>query len=169
MKLKFYIITGIILIIIILVGVYTIKNSTIPINSTIDKTNESFNNSIVNNTNITVTPIPFDYNSTLSIPSNDYIINHINWSSNPNLEVGYIDLAQVMEPNEYVPHTFVAVGIKTQVINTDNDTIIREQLSNVARDVRRICGPNTAIVIMGMNHDVLGWSVTMRVYDNNIY
>lgn len=169
MKIKFWVLLGIIFLIIILVGVYTIKNSTTTLNSTINKTNESFNNSLINSTTISITPLPFDYNNTLTIPSNDYIINKINWSSNPNLEIGYIDLAQVMEPNEYVPHTFIAVGIKTQVVNTDNDTIIREQLSNVARDVRRICGPNTAIVIMGMDQGVLAWSVTMRVYDDNIY
>ena len=143
------------------------------INVTLNNTNTNVNNSSGNISkdiylNVTSQPIYSDNNS-LSIPSNDYIINNINWSSYTNLEVGYIDLAQVMEPNEYVSHKFIAVGVKTEVKNTDNDTIIQEQLSSVAHDVRRICGPNTAIVIMGMDQGILAWSVTMRVYDDNIY
>jgi hypothetical protein len=172
MKIRFVIIAiGLVIILTFITYIILDINSfTLTLNN---NTNISMNNStstISKDVNSSPTSIQFyNDNDSLLIPSNDYIINNINWSSYPNLAVGYIDLAEAMEPNEYVSHKFMAIGVKTEVKNTDNDTIIQEQLSSVARDVRRICGPNTAIVIMGMDHGVLAWSVTMRVYDDNIY
>jgi len=135
--------------------------------------NQSINTSLNTNSssniaNISPTPI-IDFNKSLIIPPNDYVINHINWSSNPNLETGYIYLAQVCEPNDIVPHKFIAIQILTEVKGTNDKTIIKEQLGNVAIEARRLYGPNSAICILGTDHGVVAWTVTMRVYDDKIY
>lgn len=86
------------------------------INATLNNTTIDMNNSsriITIDINSSSTPQQFySDNNSLSIPSNDYVINNINWSSYPNLEVGYIDLAQVMEPNEYVSINLLQLASK---------------------------------------------------------
>lgn len=166
---KLIIIFVIILIIIFTIGVYTIIGKTNYNNIINNSSNHSINNSTaINFDNTTVTPIIIS-NSSLTVIPNDYLINHITWKSYPNLEIGYVIENEVLEPNEIVNHPYMAIEIATEVKDTDNDTIINSQLSDIATEVRHICGPNTAIVIMGMDHGVLAWSVTMRVYDDNIY
>jgi len=108
-------------------------------------------------------------NNSINIPSNDSIINNINWSRYPNLQMGYVHFAQECEPNDIVPHKYVAIGIITEVKNYDNRTLIYKQLSEIALEIRRMCGPNTAICVFGTNHGILEWTVSMRVYDDKIY
>lgn len=110
-----------------------------------------------------------DFNDSLSIPPNDYIINSINWTSYPNLQTGYVHLAQVCEPNDIVPHKYIAIGIISEVKDGNNKTLVYEQLGGVAREVRHLSGPNSAIVIFGTDHGVVAWTVTMGVYDDKIY
>lgn len=166
---KWIIILIIFFIIILSIGVYTIFNK-YNYNSTINNSsNHSINNStIINLNNTTVTPSIISNNSLTIIP-NDYLINHITWESYPNLKVGYIVENEVREPNDFVNHEFIAVEIATEVQGTNNSAIIDKQLADVAHEVRQVYGPNCAIGIFGMDHGVLAWSVTMKVYDDNIY
>jgi hypothetical protein len=170
MKIKNLIIIFVILLIIILtIGVYTIISKYNYNNIMNNSSNHSINNSTtINFNNATVTPNIISNNSLTVIP-NDYLINHITWKSYPNLEVGYVIENEVLMPNDIVNHPYIAIEIATEVKDTDNDTVINSQLSAIATEVRQVYGPNTAIVIMGMDHGVLVWSVTMRVYDDNIY
>jgi hypothetical protein len=121
-----------------------------------------------NNNSIIETPSPIVDNS-LTLPQNDYIINNINWSSYPNLQIGYIHLAQVCEPNEIVPHKYMAIGVMSEVKNGNNRTLVYEQLGSVALEIRHMCGPNSAICVFGTDHGIVSWTVTMRVYDDKVY
>jgi hypothetical protein len=166
---KLIIIIVIILIIVLTIGVYTIIGKSNYYNFINNSSNHSINSSTtINFGNTTVTPIIISNNNLTVIP-NDYLINNITWKSYPNLEIGYVIENEVLEPNAIVNHSYIAIEIATEVKDTDNDTIINSQLSAIATEVRHIYGPNTAIVIMGMDHGVLAWSVTMKVYDDNIY
>jgi hypothetical protein len=128
------------------------------------------NISVQNNNSIEdITPTAIVENNSFYIPTNDYIINNIDWLSYPNLRVGYVDQAQICEPNEIVPHKYIAVGVISEVNDGNNRTQIYEQLSGVALDLRRLCGPNSAICVFGTDHGVVAWTVTMRVYDDKVY
>jgi hypothetical protein len=79
---------------------------------------DSHKNNSINNTqyNVSVNPSPtLDINATLSIPSNDYIINHINWSLYPDIQAGYISKSYLSEPNDVTNHKFVYVQICIEV------------------------------------------------------
>jgi hypothetical protein len=120
---------------------------------------------------ITSTPFPItiDYNSTLNIPPSDSVINNINWSSYPNLQTGYVYLAEVQGPNEYINHKFVVVQILTEIKGTEDKNIIIEQLSGIAREVRKTYGPNSGVHIISTKGGVAGLSVSMLPYSDLTY
>jgi hypothetical protein len=130
------------------------------------QTNNTSSLNFSNNTNQSTI---IDFNNSITIPPNDYVINNINWSSYPNLKTGYVYLAQVCEPNDIVPHKFIGVQILTEIKETKNTTIIKEQLGSVAKETRQLYGPNSAICILGTDNGVVAWTVTMRVYDDSVY
>jgi hypothetical protein len=158
----------IILITILLIGVYAVVSKS-DIQNIINSGNHTLNNSTNIGSNIVTNTPTINVNNTQNLLTNDYIINHINWESYPNLEVGYIVENEIREPNDFVDHKYIAVEIATEVQGTDNSTIINKQLADVALEVRQIYGPNCAIGIFGMDQGVLVWSVTMYVSDDNIY
>ncbi len=151
---------------ILIISVFIFTDNIIHNNQSINTSLNSNNSSNIDSISPTLIT---NYNNSLAIPPNDYVINSINWSLNPNLKTGYVYLAQVCEPNDIVPHKFIAVQILTEVKGTNDKTIIKEQLGNVAVEARRLYGPNSAICILGTDHGVVAWTVTMRVYDDKIY
>ena len=130
------------------------------------------NNSSSNTSNVIITPNPTsstDQNNSLIYPPNDFVINHINWSSYPNLETGYIYTVYVAEPTNVVPHKFIEVQILTEVKGIDNITEIRRQLSGVAQEARKIYGYNSDINIHGTKDGASAWIVSMLPNDDTIY
>ena len=165
-NLKLVFITIFIISIIILTGIYVINKLYVSDIANNNSNNINTNNSIPYGT---ISPIGIDYNKSITVLPNDQIINNITWSLYPNLQTGYVNLVQVCEPNDKVPHKYIAIGITTEVKNSYNRTLVYEQLSCIAQEVRHICGPNTAICIFGTTHGILEWSVTMHVYDDKVY
>ncbi len=114
--------------------------------------NNNLNNSSSTNLNTTINPTPLitvDPNNSLKFPSNDFAINHINWSSYPDLRTGYVYLVCISEPTDVIPHKFIEVQICTEVKDTEDRAIIREQLAGVAREAKKIYGPGSSIDIIG--------------------
>src|SRR5271157_1380809 len=120
-----------------------------------------------NSTPIISSPIPSD-NGTLIIPSNDYVINNINWSMCPNLQVGYVYKVYIAEPNQVIDHKFIEVQIVSEITNDSNRTIVLKQMAIVARDAREIYGPNSGIDIIGNKNGVLDYLVSMLPYDDKV-
>ena len=131
----------------------------------------NINNSSSNTPSLTITdsPASTEQNNILIVPTNDYVINHINWSLYPNLETGYVYTVYIAEPTNVVPHKFIEVQILTEVKGTENRTIIRNQLSGVAQEARKIYGQNSSINIHGTKGGASAWIVSLLPYDDTIY
>jgi hypothetical protein len=162
-----------VLLIIIVIGILC-TNGTISIQNIIEPTinNTNRQNYSINsiNENITIIPIPnTNINSTWPIPSNDYVINHINWSLYPDIQTGYISQSDLSEPNEVINHKFAYAQICVEVKNIDNWNIVNSELSSVAREVRALYGPNSAIDIIGTVNGIIASHVYMLPYDDTVY
>lgn len=144
----------------------------------IDKINVNLQN--VNKTNsttnyiLTITPSPtIDYNYTLIVPSNDYVINHINWSNYPYLQRGYIRDARISDPTGTDPanditHKYIDVEIYIE-INNDNQSEVVNEMKHVASEARTIYGPNSLILIVTTKNGVYYNNVNTYPYEDTIY
>jgi hypothetical protein len=152
----------------IITAVFTFNSSIILINNITQKQNNSsitsdnqtipFNNSII------------DYNNTSFIlPSNDYVINHINWSTYPDLPVGYVQNAFVSDPTSVVDHKFIAVDIVIELRPYDNKTVILNEMAGVASEARTLYGLNSSINIWGNRDGVLNMYVVILPNSNEIH
>ncbi|WP_174591163.1 hypothetical protein [Methanocella conradii] len=159
MKINIQLLIFIIFIIFFIFIVYSIINKNIANNNLISN-NTSYN---------TINPMFNNTSEILLLPSNDYVINHINWTSYSNLEVGYVYKAYISDPTDVIPQKFIEVQILTEVKNTDNKTEILKQLDGVAREARAIYGPNSAINIYGTRGGVAYYFSSMLPYDEHIY
>lgn len=108
-----------------------------------------------------------DFNKTLTIPPNDYVINSINWSNYPNLKQGYVYTVYIAGPTDTISHKFIEVQILTEINDTSDNTIIRSQLSGIAYEVRNMYGPNSDIHILGTKDGAATWDITLYPYQNN--
>jgi len=166
MKINFLIITICVIIIVgFTIGTYIILN---------DKPNSAIlknNNSSLDHFTVTPTPTDaiIDYNTTLDMPPNDFVINHINWSEYTNLEQGYVYLDRIEGPTDTIPHKFIEIQILTEVKNTSNSSLIRSELSGVAFEVRNIYGPNSDIHILGTKDGAATWDITLYPYESNAH
>jgi uncharacterized protein YxeA len=153
------------IVIILLISIFIILASFGYIhNISINKNNTSVNTNI----SLTATPV-VDENTTLYIPTNDYVINNINWPSYPNLQRGYVSVSEISGPNEVVPHQFIEVQIHTEIVNSNNETEILGQLDGVAREARKIYGENSGINIYGEKNGIFYYSSSMIPYDDRMY
>jgi hypothetical protein len=165
-----HILVIIIILVIITIASYTyLKTSDLHINFfNSNKTNSSINNSS------TIAPTPtLDYNSTLNLPSNDYVINHINWSNYPYLQQGYIRDASIYDPTDAdiknnLTHKYINVEIYIEII-TDNQSEVVNEMKSVAREARRIYGPNSLIFVITNKNGVYYNSLDIYPYDDTIY
>jgi hypothetical protein len=159
-----------IIIIAIVIGSYAVVKTD---NFNIGIFNKNRLNESTNNTSI-VTPMPtIDYNSTLYLPSNDYVINHINWSNYPSLQQGYVHDAKITEPTgtdseNGVTHSYIISFIYIE-INTDDQSKVVNEMKGVARDARSIYGPNSEVFIIANKNGVFYNNVNTYPYDDNIY
>jgi hypothetical protein len=168
MKFKIiYIIAFVFFLIIIAIGSYAVV-TTNNLNSInifyLNHTNTSKNNVSI------ISPSPtIDYNNSLTMPSNDYVINHINWTSYPNLERGYVQDAQILDTNGgTINHKFIDVSIYIEIKNEDNESTM-DQLKEVLKEARIIYGSNSRIFIFGNKNGVFDHAIDMIPYDDTIY
>lgn len=133
---------------------------------------KNLNNSSSTSLNTTINPTilaSVDPNSSLTYPPNDFAVNHINWSSYPNLQTGYVYLVCISEPTDVIPHKFIEVQICTEVKDTEDRIIIEEQLAGVAREAKKIYGPNGSINIIGTKGGVARWFASILPYDETVH
>lgn len=128
----------------------------------------------ISSTNLTqttnpITTISVGPNSSLTFPHNDYVISNINWSLYPNLSTGYIYTVYVAGPNDVIPYKFIEVQICTEVKDTENRTIIIEQLNGVAKEAKKIYGPDSSINIIGTKGGIARWFASILPNDDKIY
>lgn len=133
-----------------------------------------FNHNSSNNSStisiVTINPtVTVDPNSSLAFPPNDIALNKINWSSYTNLKTGYVYLACIAEPTDVVHHKFIEVQICTEVVDTENEATIQEQLAGVAREAKIIYGPNSDINIIGTKGGIARWFASILPYDDKIH
>lgn len=127
-------------------------------------------------TNYTSTVIPsptFDYNSTLNLPSNDYVINHINWSNYPYLQQGYIRASRISDPDGTDPqnnitHKYIDVEIYIEIKN-DNQSEVVNEMKRVAIEARNIYGPNSLILVVTTKNGMFYNNVNTYPYEDTIY
>jgi hypothetical protein len=137
------------------IGVFNINQSNTN-NSTIQLNVSNSNISQSNNTNY------------LDIPTNDYIINHINWSNYPNLKTGYVLAAYKAGPNDVLNYEFIDVQICTEIKDTDSEIIINEQLTGVAHEARLLYGPASGINIHGTKNGAEYYCVSILPYNDTV-
>jgi hypothetical protein len=134
--------------------------------------NKNLNNNSPTIQNITITPtvlVSINPNNSLTYPPNDFAVNHINWSSYPNLQTGYVYLVCISEPTDVIPYKFIEVQICTEVKDTENRTIIEEQLGEVAKEARMIYGPSSSINIIGTKGGVARWFASILPYEEVVH
>ncbi|AFC99409.1 hypothetical protein Mtc_0646 [Methanocella conradii HZ254] len=149
--------------IIIIICTYIILNNNYKINNNLN------NSSVDLNLTTNLTQIDtIEPNNSFTIPPNDYVINHINWSSYPNLQTGYVYTACISEPTDVIPYKFLEVEIVTEVKNTENKTIIKEQLAGVAKEAKKIYGPGSSIDIIGTKDGIARWFASILPYEDKI-
>jgi hypothetical protein len=121
-----------------------------------------------------ITPSPtIDNNSSLRIPSNDYVINHINWSNYPYLQQGYVRDARISEPNDAdlkynITSKYIDVEIYIEIKNDDQSEVVNE-MKGVAREARSIYGLNSQIFIIANKNGVFYNNVNTYPYEDTIY
>jgi hypothetical protein len=124
------------------------------------------------NINITIEPTPFVtiYPSTtaLTYPPNDYSINHIEWSKYTNLDMGYVYTVYIAGPNDVISYKFIEVQICTEVKNTEDRKTIEEQLSGVAKEAKRIYGPESSINIIGTKGGIARWFASILPHNETV-
>jgi hypothetical protein len=165
-----HILVIIIILVIIAIASYTyVKTNEVNINFT----NSNKTNGSINNTS-TIAPSPtLDYNYTLNLPTNDYVINHINWSNYHYLQQGYIRDARISDPDGTDPqnditHKFIKVEIYVE-IKTDNQSEVVNDMKSVALEARNIYGINSLIFIIATKNGVYYNSLNTYPYDDTIY
>jgi hypothetical protein len=133
-----------------------------------NKTNSSTNYTL------TITPLPtIDNYYTLNIPSNDYVINHINWSDYPYIQQGYVREAKISDPNEAdlkynLTHKYIDVEIYIE-ITQDNQSEVVNEMKGVAREARNIYGNNSEIFIIANKNGVFYNNVNTYPYEDTVY
>lgn len=163
---KWSLITLLIIALLIAVGIFMLSNY-VYVQNYMNPSSQSITNNT--NHNITVTINPSSINDTLLIPSNDYVINNINWSSYPHLQRGYVLTSYIAKANEIINHDFIEVQINTEVKSGNNETEIYNQLCGVAKEARNLYGPNSGINIYGTIGGVAYYHVEILPYDDKIY
>jgi len=153
-------------IIIAIIIILAIVNNASTIKLIFNQNNSS--NDTITNINITQNPQLTIQEDNLTIPSNDYVINKINWSYYPNLQTGYVYKAYISEPNDVINHKFIEVQIITEIKNEENKTDVLKQMASVAREARKIYGPNSGINIIGNNKGIFEYMVSMLPYDDQV-
>jgi hypothetical protein len=138
----------------------------------LNKSNTSINTSYINNT-VNNTSTAIDYNATLYIPPNDYVINHINWSNYPDLQQGYVHDAQIADPtgtdpNGNITHKYIDVGIYIEIKNDDPSKVL-EEIKGVARETRTIYGPNSCVMIFATKNGVLYNYINTLPYTDQLH
>jgi hypothetical protein len=132
--------------------------------------NVNYSSPAILNTTINPTVLAsIDPNNSLTYPSNDFVINHINWSSYPNLATGYIFKVYIANPNDIISYKFIEVQICTEITETENRTIIEEQLAGVAREAKTIYGPSSSINIIGTKGGVARWFASILPYEEVVH
>lgn len=168
MKIKYLLIVLSVIIIILLISLFAMDNniSNIINYEQINKTNNSSNqtDSLINlNNNSTNVIDPF------YIPNSDYVINNINWSNYPNLQKGYVLAAYKAGPNDVLNYYFIEVQICTEIKNTDNDTLVKEQLSGVAKEAKLLYGPVSSITIAGTRSGAAEYFAEILPYNDTVH
>jgi hypothetical protein len=137
--------------------------------------NSKYKVSLMNNSsnmNLTIKPIPSvniePNNTTLTFPSNDYTINHINWYVYPNLNTGYIYTVYAAGPNDVLSYEFIEVQICTEIKNTEDRAIIEDQLAGVAREAKKIYGPDSSINIIGTKGGIARWFASILPFNDTV-
>lgn len=134
------------------INYFNIHNSSI--NSTIDPTPSTI---------VTINP-----NNSFDYPPNDFVINHMNWSSYPNLTTGYVYTVYIAGPNEVIPYKFIEVQICTEITGTEDRSVIIEQLNGIAREAKMIYGPNSSINIIGTKGGIARWFASILPNEDQI-
>lgn len=167
MNIKFWFIVLATLLIFLIIGLIA-TNSTFISLVNIELANKTNNTTIQNNNQSpTITTLP-NKTDQFNIPSNDYIINHINWSKYPNLQTGYVLVAEKSGPTFALDYDFIEVQICTEIKDTDNETRIYEQLSGVAHEAKKLYGPASGVNIHGTIGGASYYSATILPYNDTV-
>jgi len=168
MRLKYWLFTSsFIVIVVLIVCLMATNNKIININNLLQSNNTSNSANKSNssdNLNINSTSVvdPF------YIPPNNYVINNINWSKYPNLQKGYVLTAYNTGPNDVLNYDFVDVQICTEIKDTDNETLIEEQLSGVAKEAKIFYGSACGITIAGTRGGAEEYMVSIFPYNDTV-
>ena len=168
MKLKYWLVAlSAIITLVLLICLIGTNNNIININklwqynNTINTSNQTNIDDNLNNNSTTIID-PF------YIPPNDYVINNISWSKYPNLQKGYVLEAEKSEPTDVLNYEFINVQICTEIKDTDNETLIKEQLSGVAKEVKAIYGPISSICIAGTRGGAAEYFAEIWSYNDTV-
>jgi hypothetical protein len=165
MKVKSWFIALLIFIIILLVCLIASNNT---ISNLVNKEQYNKMNNTTQVNNISVANTSQSNIDPYFIPSSEYVINHINWSSYPNLQTGYVLVAEKSGPTYAINYDFIEVQICTEIKNTDSETIILEQLSGVAREAKSIYGPASGVNIHGTKGGASFYCATILPFNDTV-
>jgi hypothetical protein len=136
----------------------------------------SHGTSILNNT--TLSNLSIENSSTLvenligeglTLPSQEYILQNINWSNYSLLQNPYFHNHEVSDPTEVVDHKFLYVVIVVEINDAKNRSEILKQISGVVLEERRILGPNSGPTIWGTVDGICVYYAALRPYETDVF
>ena len=165
MEIKYLLVALSVIIILLCVFILVIDNKFInqeQFNNVNSSTNQT---QIIDNSNNSSTNVidPF------YIQPSDYVINQINWSNYPNLQKGYVLAAYKAAPNDVLNYDFIEVQICTEIKNSENETLIKEQLSGVAKEAKLLYGPVSSITIAGTRGGAAEYFAEILPYNDTVH
>ena len=105
----------------------------------------------------------------LVLPSEETILNCINWSNYPLLRNPYIHNHEISDPTFVINHKFLYVTIVVEVINTKNETEVLRQLSDADRELQKILGPDSGPNIWGTADGVWVYYAAIMPYETDVW
>jgi hypothetical protein len=127
--------------------------------------NDSINNlSVENNSTITEDIIQ----NNLTLPSQEYILQNINWSNYSLLQNPYLHNYEVSDPTYVIDHKFLYVVIVVEIKDAKNQAEILKQISGVVLEERNILGPNSGPTVWGTVDGICLYYAALTPYETDV-
>jgi hypothetical protein len=104
----------------------------------------------------------------LTLPSQEFFMQNINWSNYSLLQNPYFHNYEVSDPTFVVDHKFLYVVIVVEINDAKNRTEIFNQISGVVLEERKILGPNSGPTVWGTVDGMMVYYAALTPYETDV-
>jgi hypothetical protein len=133
--------------------------------------NTTFNNLSIENSSIENSSIAMENSirENPTLPSQEYVMQNINWSNYTLLLNPYFRNFEVSDPTYVNDHKFLYVVIVVEINDASNKTEIFSQLSGVVLEERKLLGPNSGPTVWGTVDGMMVYYAAQIPCDTTVY